>query len=197
MQHLLHEWTYSCIWLFLNDLYFYIESSVTIDWLYFLASLFPFRDLVIYRGRCLRYVYESHLTENYISTLETRFLIPINYRGWNHLNRELITFPSWSSFYIISILFHVQKVTPWNARKLQEAINNGADIHPGATHYRDNNNMYKLQAAPPKRRAIAKMLPASRGSISQPGKDPKCEFESKVVYRHLQDGDVVLVNRQV
>uniref|UniRef100_A0A0E0Q037 DNA-directed RNA polymerase subunit n=1 Tax=Oryza rufipogon TaxID=4529 RepID=A0A0E0Q037_ORYRU len=93
-------------------------------------------------------------------------------------------------------LTYPEKVTPWNARKLQEAINNGADIHPGATHYRDNNNMYKLQAAPPKRRAIAKMLPASRGSISQPGKDPKCEFESKVVYRHLQDGDVVLVNRQ-
>nr|ACN85301.1 putative RNA polymerase A(I) large subunit [Oryza coarctata] len=93
-------------------------------------------------------------------------------------------------------LTYPEKVTPWNARKLQEAINNGADIHPGATHYRDNNNMYKLQAAPPKRRAIAKMLPASRGSISQPGKDPKCEFESKVVYRHLQDGDIVLVNRQ-
>uniref|UniRef100_A0A0D9WS33 DNA-directed RNA polymerase subunit n=1 Tax=Leersia perrieri TaxID=77586 RepID=A0A0D9WS33_9ORYZ len=94
-------------------------------------------------------------------------------------------------------LTYPEKVTPWNARKLQEAVNNGADIHPGATHYRDNNNMYKLQAAPHKRRAIAKLLPASRGStISQPGKDPKCEFESKVVYRHLQDGDVVLVNRQ-
>ncbi|KAL5201461.1 hypothetical protein ABZP36_035815 [Zizania latifolia] len=93
-------------------------------------------------------------------------------------------------------LTYPEKVTPWNARKLQEAIKNGADIHPGATHYRDNNNMYKLQAAPLKRCAIAKMLPASRGSISQAGKDPKCEFESKVVYRHLQDGDIVLVNRQ-
>ncbi|KAL6602987.1 hypothetical protein ACP70R_043348 [Stipagrostis hirtigluma subsp. patula] len=93
-------------------------------------------------------------------------------------------------------LTYPEKVTPWNAKKLQEAIKNGADIHPGATHYRDHNNMYKLQAAPAKRRAIAKMLPASRGSISQPGKDPKCEFENKVVYRHLQDGDIVLVNRQ-
>ncbi|TVU21224.1 hypothetical protein EJB05_30849, partial [Eragrostis curvula] len=93
-------------------------------------------------------------------------------------------------------LTYPEKVTPWNAKKLQEAIKNGADIYPGATHYRDNKNMYKLQAAPAKRRAIAKMLPASRGSVSQPGKDPKCEFESKVVYRHLQDGDVVSVNRQ-
>ncbi|KAJ1259889.1 hypothetical protein BS78_10G190500 [Paspalum vaginatum] len=93
-------------------------------------------------------------------------------------------------------LTYPEKVTPWNVKELQEAIRNGADIHPGATHYRDNNNMYKLQAAPAKRRAIAKMLPASRGSISQPGKGPNCEFESKVVYRHLQDGDIVLVNRQ-
>ncbi|PVH47541.1 hypothetical protein PAHAL_4G083800 [Panicum hallii] len=93
-------------------------------------------------------------------------------------------------------LTYPEKVTPWNAKKLQEAVRNGADVHPGATHYRDNDNMYKLQAAPAKRRAISKLLPASRGSISQLGKDPNCEFESKVVYRHLQDGDIVLVNRQ-
>ncbi|CAN6207284.1 unnamed protein product [Urochloa humidicola] len=93
-------------------------------------------------------------------------------------------------------LTYPEKVTPWNAKRLQEAIRNGADIHPGATHYRDNDNMFKLQAAPAKRHGIAKMLPASKGSISQPGKDPNCEFESKVVYRHLQDGDIVLVNRQ-
>uniref|UniRef100_A0ACD6A893 Uncharacterized protein n=1 Tax=Avena sativa TaxID=4498 RepID=A0ACD6A893_AVESA len=89
-----------------------------------------------------------------------------------------------------------EKVTPWNTKKLQEAINNGAEIHPGATHVKVNNHMYKLSVDPPKRRAVAKQLAASRGSISHPGKDPKREFESKVVYRHIQDGDVVLVNRQ-
>jgi DNA-directed RNA polymerase I subunit RPA1 len=91
----------------------------------------------------------------------------------------------------------LQKVTPWNAKKLQEAIRNGADIHPGATHYSDSENKYKLQTAPTKRHGTAKKLPATRGSNSQPGKDPNCEFECKVVYRHLQDGDIVLVNRQV
>lgn len=89
-----------------------------------------------------------------------------------------------------------EKVTPWNTKKLQEAINKGPDIHPGATHVKVNNHMYKLSVDPPKRRAVAKQLPASRGSISHPGKDPKREFESKVVYRHIQDGDIVLVNRQ-
>ncbi|XP_047072217.1 DNA-directed RNA polymerase I subunit 1 [Lolium rigidum] len=89
-----------------------------------------------------------------------------------------------------------EKVTHWNTKKLQEAINNGGEIHPGATHVKVNNHMYKLSVDPPKRRAVAKQLPASRGSISHPGKDPKREFESKVVYRHIQDGDIVLVNRQ-
>jgi DNA-directed RNA polymerase I subunit RPA1 len=95
------------------------------------------------------------------------------------------------------IFFHAQKVTPWNAKKLQGAISNGSEIHPGATHFKVNNHFYKLQDDRTKRSGIAKMLAASRGSISQPGKDPKCEFESKVVYRHIQDGDIVLVNRQV
>ncbi|KAK1642603.1 hypothetical protein QYE76_060408 [Lolium multiflorum] len=89
-----------------------------------------------------------------------------------------------------------EKVTRWNTKKLQEAINNGGETHPGATHVKVNNHMYKLSVDPPKRRAVAKQLPASRGSISNPGKDPKREFESKVVYRHIQDGDIVLVNRQ-
>ncbi|KAK3130817.1 hypothetical protein QOZ80_6BG0498400 [Eleusine coracana subsp. coracana] len=93
-------------------------------------------------------------------------------------------------------LTYPEKVTSWNVKKLQEAVKNGADIYPGATHYRDKINTYKLQAAPAKRRTIAKMLPSSRGSGSQPGKDPNCRFESKIVYRHLQDGDIVLVNRQ-
>ncbi|KAM3279841.1 hypothetical protein ACQJBY_046924 [Aegilops geniculata] len=95
-----------------------------------------------------------------------------------------------------SKLTYPEKVTPWNAKKLQGAISNGSGIHPGATHFKVNNHTFKLQDDRTKRRAIAKMLAASRGSISQPGKDPKCEFESKVVYRHIQDGDIVLVNRQ-
>ncbi|CAM0876906.1 unnamed protein product [Alopecurus aequalis] len=95
-----------------------------------------------------------------------------------------------------SKMTYPEKVTPWNTKKLQEAINNGGEIHPGATHVKVNNHMYKLSVDPPKRRAVAKQLPASRGSISHPGKDPKHEFESKVVYRHIQDGDIVLVNRQ-
>ncbi|OAY83900.1 DNA-directed RNA polymerase I subunit 1 [Ananas comosus] len=93
-------------------------------------------------------------------------------------------------------LTYPERVTPWNANKLRHAIINGADIHPGATHYKDKESMYKLQVGPNKRYAISKKLLTSRGAVGQQGKGPESEFEGKVVYRHLQDGDIVLVNRQ-
>lgn len=136
-----------------------------------------------------------------ISSLRSNILLLMNDSFFTALSKHLLSLNCWlvgfSIIFDILYLFSPQKVTPWNTKKLQEAIRNGADIHPGATHYRDKNNTYKLQAVPAKRHSVAKMLPASRGSICQPGRDPNCEFESKVVYRHLQDGDIVLVNRQV
>jgi DNA-directed RNA polymerase beta' subunit len=115
----------------------------------------------------------------------------------NCIQVVIYLFILYAVYRIHHVFFPAQKVTHWNTKKLQEAINNGGEIHPGATHVKVNNHMYKLSVDPPKRRAVAKQLPASRGSISHPGKDPKREFESKVVYRHIQDGDIVLVNRQV
>lgn len=93
-------------------------------------------------------------------------------------------------------LTYPERVTPWNMLKLREAIINGPDVHPGATHYIDKLSTNKL---PPIRRArisMSRKLPSSRGAIMQPGKNCDIEFEGKTVLRHLQDGDVVLVNRQ-
>uniref|UniRef100_A0A0R0KYG7 DNA-directed RNA polymerase subunit n=1 Tax=Glycine max TaxID=3847 RepID=A0A0R0KYG7_SOYBN len=67
-------------------------------------------------------------------------------------------------------------VTPWNVVKLRNAILNGAESHPSASHYADKVSIVKL---PPKGKEISDH-----------------EFEGKVVYRHLKDGDVVLANRQ-
>ncbi|XWS43173.1 hypothetical protein CRYUN_Cryun16bG0080100 [Craigia yunnanensis] len=93
-------------------------------------------------------------------------------------------------------LTYPERVTPWNIVKLREAIINGSEIHPGATHYVDKLSTQRL---PPNRKArisISRKLPSSRGAITQPGKNFDYEFEGKIVLRHLQDGDVVLVNRQ-
>lgn len=46
------------------------------------------------------------------------------------------------------------------------------------------------------REAISRKLPSSRGVDAQSGIINELK-EGKIVYRHLQDGDIVLVNRQV
>lgn len=88
-------------------------------------------------------------------------------------------------------------MTPWNVEKLRQAIINGPDIHPGATHYSDKVCTLKLPPSKKARIAIARKLFSSRGATTEIGKTCDINFEGKVVYRHMQDGDVVLVNRQV
>ncbi|RDX78827.1 DNA-directed RNA polymerase I subunit 1, partial [Mucuna pruriens] len=93
-------------------------------------------------------------------------------------------------------LTYPERVTPWNVVQLRNAILNGPESHPGATHYADKVSIVKL---PPKGKLLSltsRKLPSSRGVILHHGKISDHEFEGKVVYRHLKDGDVVLVNRQ-
>ncbi|KAL0359500.1 UNVERIFIED_CONTAM: DNA-directed RNA polymerase I subunit [Sesamum angustifolium] len=100
-----------------------------------------------------------------------------------------------AGFWGSGILVMVKRVTPWNAGKLRGAVINGPEIHPGATTYVDSVSTVKLPSSKKMRVAISRKLPSSRGS--QSGKINELEFEGKFVYRHLQDGDIVLVNRQV
>lgn len=93
-------------------------------------------------------------------------------------------------------LTYPERVTPWNLGKLREAIINGSDIHPGATHYSDKLTTMRLPLNQKMRIAISRKLPSSKGALVQSGKSLDNELEGKIVYRHLQDGDVVLVNRQ-
>ncbi|CDP10074.1 unnamed protein product [Coffea canephora] len=93
-------------------------------------------------------------------------------------------------------LTYPERVTPWNVGKLRGAIVNGPEIHPGALSYTDKVSTVKLPSSKKMRIAISRKLPSSRGVVTQLGKNSEHEFEGKVVYRHLQDGDVVLVNRQ-
>lgn len=99
--------------------------------------------------------------------------------------------------YFALILTYPERVTPWNAAKLRGSVINGPEIHPGATVYVDSVATARLPPGNGKARlAISRKLPSSRGAITQPGKSNDLEFEGKILYRHLQDGDIVLVNRQ-
>ncbi|CAA0829105.1 nuclear RNA polymerase A1 [Striga hermonthica] len=91
-------------------------------------------------------------------------------------------------------LTYPERATPWNAGKLRAAVINGPEIHPGATTYVDSTTTVKLPQSTKMRVAISRKLPSSRGSITKSGNE--LDFEEKIVYRHLQDGDIVLVNRQ-
>ncbi|KAL5545582.1 hypothetical protein UlMin_005269 [Ulmus minor] len=93
-------------------------------------------------------------------------------------------------------LTYPERVTPWNVVKLREAIVNGSEIHPGATHYVDKSSTVKLPPIRKARISISRKLPSSRGAVMQNGKLVDNESEGKIVFRHLQDGDIVLVNRQ-
>ncbi|XP_038906281.1 DNA-directed RNA polymerase I subunit 1 [Benincasa hispida] len=94
-------------------------------------------------------------------------------------------------------LTYPERVTAWNVQKLRNAIINGPEIHPGATHYIDKLATVKLNLKPSRksRISISRKLPSSRGVVVDQGSDDY-EFEGKIVNRHLQDGDIVLVNRQ-
>lgn len=87
----------------------------------------------------------------------------------------------------------LQRVTPWNAHKLREAIINGSEIHPGATNFADEVSNCRLPLGKKARISISRKLPSSRGEASA----KSLEMEGKIVYCHMKDGDVVLVNRQV
>ncbi|KAM6592751.1 hypothetical protein CsatA_000454 [Cannabis sativa] len=93
-------------------------------------------------------------------------------------------------------LTYPERVTPWNVAKLRDAIVNGPEIHPGATHYVDKMSTIKLAPSRRARISISRKLPSSRGAIVQNGSSFDNESEGKFVHRHLQDGDIVLVNRQ-
>lgn len=93
-------------------------------------------------------------------------------------------------------LTYPERLTPWNAVKLRDAVINGPENHPGAVSFADRIATVKLPSNKKMRVAISRKLPSSRGAGTQSGRNNEYEFEGKVVYRHLQDGDVVLVNRQ-
>lgn len=106
--------------------------------------------------------------------------------------------------YFATRLTYPEKVTHWNVDTLREAVLNGSSVYPGATHVEDENgvvvslqNLNKIQ-----RVALSKTLlsrPSSRtgsGAGSFGGSLESVKATGKIVYRHLRDGDAVLVNRQ-
>lgn len=89
------------------------------------------------------------------------------------------------------VLTYPQPVTPWNAHQLRQAVINGPNIYPGATHVvNEDGSVTRLDDVKMKREAIANQLLTPFSSHS------KAVVGTKKVLRHLKNGDMVLINRQ-
>ncbi|GMH40745.1 hypothetical protein BSKO_08649 [Bryopsis sp. KO-2023] len=98
-----------------------------------------------------------------------------------------------------------ERVTHWNADKLRELVERGAEEHPGAVAVEDNKGRLISLAKVTKQRRLALARTLYQGWTS--GKKVQGRQKegihqgqpvgsAKVVYRHLKDGDLMLTNRQ-
>ncbi|XP_030852023.1 DNA-directed RNA polymerase I subunit RPA1-like [Strongylocentrotus purpuratus] len=88
-------------------------------------------------------------------------------------------------------LTYPQPVTDWNAQELRQMVMNGPDVHPGALLIEnEDGSQVRLRADnQSQRESVAKRL-------LTPSNINKQNTGSKKVHRHLQTGDIVLLNRQ-
>lgn len=83
-------------------------------------------------------------------------------------------------------------VTPWNVVQLRQLVLNGPNIHPGAVMIEnEDGSIQRISTSDTiQREAIAKRL------LTTSDKANKFFKGIKIVHRHLQNGDVLLLNRQ-
>jgi DNA-directed RNA polymerase I subunit RPA1 len=100
-------------------------------------------------------------------------------------------------------LTYPQPVTPWNVEHMRKLVMNGADVHPGARYVEDERGrlLDLSRRTPEQREAIAKTLLTQQTHLAGSAMDALngggAELvKSKRVWRHLQDGDALMVNRQ-
>ncbi|XP_039302189.1 DNA-directed RNA polymerase I subunit RPA1 isoform X2 [Solenopsis invicta] len=83
-------------------------------------------------------------------------------------------------------------ITPWNVVELRQLVLNGPDVHPGAVMVENEDGSIQAISSrdSTQREAIAKRLLTTSDRTNE-------SFAGvKVVHRHLQNGDVLLINRQ-
>lgn len=86
-----------------------------------------------------------------------------------------------------------QPVTPWNVEEMRQLVINGPDVHPGANFVEsESGRLIDLSKRTlHQREALSKTLLTRSASAQGSSKN-----RVKRVWRHLQTGDVVLMNRQ-
>lgn len=101
--------------------------------------------------------------------------------------------------FIAQKLTFPEPVTPWNVDKLRRAVINGPGTYPGASHVEhDDGKITSLEFLSLERRtALANTLLTPDGQTKlTTGNTPLPTYLNKKVHRHLEDDDILLVNRQ-
>lgn len=101
--------------------------------------------------------------------------------------------------FIAQKLTFPEPVTPWNVDKLRRAVINGPNTYPGASHVEhDDGKVTSLEFLSLERRtALANTLLTPDGQTKLThGNTPLPTYLNKKVHRHLEDDDILLVNRQ-
>ena len=102
--------------------------------------------------------------------------------------------------FIAQKLTFPEPVTPHNVEKLRRAVINGPRTYPGASHVEsDDGKITNLEYLPLERRtALANTLltPDATQTRLSHGNTPPPAYLNKKVHRHLENGDILLVNRQ-
>jgi DNA-directed RNA polymerase I subunit RPA1 len=101
--------------------------------------------------------------------------------------------------FIAQKLTFPEPVTPWNFEKLRRAVINGPGTYPGASHVEhDDGKLTSLEFLSLERRtALANTLLTPDGHTRLThANSPLPVYLNKKVHRHLENDDILLVNRQ-
>lgn len=94
-------------------------------------------------------------------------------------------------------LTYPEPVTPQNVHEMRQLVINGPKVHPGASlvQNEDGSKISLDRMSPEQRLAIANQLLTPQNDDHASGSGGP-QARNKKVYRHIRDGDIVILNRQ-
>ncbi|KAM4048816.1 DNA-directed RNA polymerase I subunit RPA1 [Anomaloglossus baeobatrachus] len=126
-------------------------------------------------------LFRKHMMGKRVDYAARSVICPDMYIGTNEIGIPMV---------FATKLTYPQPVTTWNVQELRQAVINGPAVHPGASIVvaEDGSRTILTAGNLSQREAVAKqLLTPSTGAQ---------KLSAKIVYRHIKNGDVLLLNRQ-
>ncbi|CAI9543121.1 unnamed protein product [Staurois parvus] len=126
-------------------------------------------------------LFRKHMMGKRVDYAARSVICPDMYIGTNEIGIPMV---------FATKLTYPQPVTAWNVQELRQAVMNGPNAHPGASIVvsEDGSRTILSPTDAAQREAIAKQLLTPSTGVKR--------LTSKIVYRHIKNGDILLLNRQ-